>query len=686
MERIRVVCAHDCPDMCSLIAHVEDGRVVRVSGDPEQPFTAGFACGKVNRDADLVHSPERIATPLRRIGAKGEGRFAPIGWDEALDEIVARWRAIIAEDGPLALLGYAYSAHQGQLNRGLVLGLFHALGTSRLIAGTVCDTCCETAWDMTVGPIGGADPESVVHSDLVVAWGADLVATNVHFWAKVEEARRRGVKVVVIDPRKSRTARAADWHLPIRIGTDAALALGIMHILARDGLCDRAYIAEHTIGFERLEREVLPRFPPERVADITGLPAADVEHFAHLYGGAKRSFIRLGEGMTRLARGGEALRAVALLPGVTGAYCRDGGGALLLTAASCELDYNAIRKPSGPAQTRLVNHLRLGDALLNLRDPPLRGLFIAANNPAVTCPDAAKVRQGLLRDDLFTVVHDPFLSVTARYADIVLPAATYLETEDLYRAYGTYYLQYAPRAVAPQGEAWPNLRLAQELARRLGLSDPVFRMSPGELVREMFRGARGRAAELDPNKVRSAGPISLARAGGQQFRTPSGRLEFYSDQLAAQGLAPMPDWRPDPEEERDAAHWPLRLLTAPGYFQSHTAFSGVAYLRRREGIPVCVLHPEEAARRGLRDGDKVRLYNERGAVGLMLRVSDEVLPGVVFVPGQRPDGETVSGTVNMLCSDRYTDLGDGATYQSTFLNVAAWDAAAPVPETRHSRA
>ena len=672
MKSVRVVCAHDCPDMCSLLAEVEDGRVLRVRGDPEQPFTAGFACAKVNRDADLVHSPERIRTPLRRIGMKGEGKFAPIGWDEALDEITGRWRAIIAESGPLALLGYAYSAHQGQMNRGLVLGLFHALGASRLIAGTVCDTCCEEAWNMTVGPVGGADPEAVEESDLIISWGADLAATNVHFWAKVEAAQKRGVTLVVIDPRRGRTALLAAQHLQIRIGTDAALALGVMHILARDGLIDRTFIGAHTTGFDRLEAEVLPRFPPERVAAITGLAVADIKGFAAMYGAAKRSFIRLGEGMTRLARGGEALRAVALLPGLTGAYGRRGGGALLLTAASCELNYNALRKPSGPETTRLVNHLRLGDALLAMTDPPLRALFVAANNPAVTCPDAGKVRRGLLREDLFTVVHDPVLSVTARYADIVLPAATYLESEDLYRAYGTYYLQYAPQAVAPQGEAWSNFRLAQELAKRMGLPDKVFSMAPREVMAGLFHGAKGAAAALDLDEVRAGGPIRLAPQGGQEFRTPSGRLEFYSEQLAAQGLSPMPDWQPDAQEEKDAARWPLRLLTAPGYFQAHTAYASVDFLRRREGPPCAILHPDEARRRGLENGARVRLFNERGTVGLILKISHEVLPGVVLVPGQRPDGETLAGTINILCSDRYTDIGDGATYQSTFLDVAAW--------------
>jgi anaerobic selenocysteine-containing dehydrogenase len=671
VEKVRVVCAHDCPDMCSLLAHVEDGRVIRVEGDPDQPFTAGFACAKVNRDAELVHSPERLATPQRRVGPKGEGRFAPITWDEALDEITARWKSIIAESGPLALLGYAYSAHQGLMNRGLMNGLFHAMGTSRLWAGTVCDSCSEAAWDATVGPIGGADPESVVASDLVVCWGADLVATNVHFWAKVEEVRKRGVQLVVIDPRRTRSAQTADWHIPIRIGTDAALALGVMHILVRDGLCDREYMAHHALGFEQVEREVLPRFTPDHVAAITGVAAADVERLATLYGNARKPFIKLGYGMTRSTFGGQALRTVALLPGVTGAYGRYGGGALLATAASFELNYNAVRKPSGPAATRTVNHLRLGEALLELNDPPIRALLIAANNPAVTCPDTVKTRRGLARDDLFTVVHDPFMSVTARYADIVLPATTYLETEDFFRAYGTYYMQYSPRAVAPQGQAWSNLRLTQALAARMGVSDKVFRMSEPEILRELFREATGRAA-MDPDRLRAAGPVSIGSKNGQEFRTPSGRLEFYSETLAAQGLPPMPDWQPDPAEPQQAPRWPLRLLTAPGYFQSHTAFSGVGFLRQREGAPFCVLHPNDAGARNLRDGERVRLVNDRGAIGLMLHVRDEVQPGVVLVPGQRPDEEAVSGTVNMLCSDAFTDMGEGATYQSTWLDVRAW--------------
>jgi anaerobic selenocysteine-containing dehydrogenase len=663
--------------MCSLIAQVEDGKIVRVKGDPDHPYTAGFACGKVNRDADLVNSPERIATPLRRIGKKGAGRFAPISWDEALDEIAAKWKAIIKESGPLALLGYAYSAHQGLMNRGLVNGLFHALGSSRLQAGTVCDTCCEEAWNVTVGPVGGADPESVVHSDLVISWGADLAATNVHFWALYEEQKKkRGVPLIVIDPRRTRSAKAADLYLPIRIGTDAALALGVMHILVRDKRADRDYIARHTLGFDRVEREILPKFTPARTAEITGLGVADIEKLAAMYGKAKAALIRLGEGMTRLAAGGQALRTVALLPGVSGHYAVKGGGALLLTAASCDLNYNAVRKPSGPATARLVNHLRLGEDLLTLKDPPIRALYVSANNPAVTCPEVHKVRKGLAREDLFTVVHDPFLTDTASYADIVLPAASYLETDDLYRAYGAYWMQWGQQAAKPQGQARSNFDVAQALARRMGLTDRIFTLPPQDAAKELFKGSTGPASKADPAKLFAGEPIHIAHDWqGQPFATPSGKLEFYSEHLAKQGVAPLPDWNEDPIEAADAKKWPLRLLTAPGYFQAHTAFSGVAFLREREGKPFCILHPKDADKRGLKDGANVRLFNERGELGLVLRVSDEVQPGVVLVPGQRPSSETVAGTINMLCSDRYTDMGEGATYQSTYLDVAPWTSA-----------
>jgi anaerobic selenocysteine-containing dehydrogenase len=669
LEEIRVVCAHDCPDCCSLIAHVDEGKGTRVVGDPDHPFTDGFACAKVNRDAELVNSPERLATPLRRTGPKGGRAFEPISWDDALDEITARWTSIIAEHGAEALLGYAYSAHQGMLNRQLTNGLFHALGASRLNAGTVCDSCCSGAWESIVGAAGGTDPETVTDSDLVISWGCDLMAVNVHFWAKLQKLRDSGVKLVVIDPRRSQTAARADWHLPIRIGTDAALAIGIAHILIRDGLVDEDYLAAHALGYDQFAEDIVPRFTPAYVAEVTGLSVDDVERLAAMYGAAKRSFIRLGEGMTRLANGGQALRAVCVLPAMTGAYGRRGGGALLVTPYSMPINLAALSSPNGPSATRVVNHSRLGEALLSFRDPPIQGLFIAANNPAVTCPDVLATRRGLAREDLFTVVHDPFMTMTARYADIVLPASTYLETADVYRSYGAYYMQYAPAAGAPVGEAWSNLRLTRELARRMGLDDPVFGATDRELVATLFEDADETMRHIDPETFMEAGPIKVPQDDAQSFATPSGKLEIYSASLEAAGVSPLPDWRPDAEELADAERWPLRLLTAPSYFTPHTAYEGVEFLRKREGPVRCVVHPEEAARRALGDGDRVLLRNDRATISMLLDVSDEVQPGVVLVPGQRTDVDDVSGSINMLCSDRYTDIGEGATYQSTFLDV-----------------
>jgi anaerobic selenocysteine-containing dehydrogenase len=527
---------------------------------------------------------------------------------------------------------------------------------------------------MTLGPVGCIDPDMIAESELIVVWGCDLKAVNVHLWQKAEKRQRQGVKIIVIDPNRNRTAQSADWHLPIKIGTDAALALGLVHILVRDGKCDEAYLRDKTLGFEKWKTEVIPQFPPERVANVTGLSVEDVEKLAALYGSTKKSFLRIGWGMTRLALGGQAMRAVATLPAVTGAYGERGGGAMSVTAPSMDLNFASVRKPSGPDQARLVNHSLLGEALLTMNNPALKGLFISSNNPAVTCPDSRKVRQGLSREDLFTVVHDPMMTDTARYADIVLPATTYLETSDFFRSYGTYYMQFAPAAVPPQGQAWSNMRLAQELARRMGVEDEVFRLPPEEIFPKFFEGAKGAVARIDPRRLLDHRAVKAApETVGQEFRTASGRLEIYSPELAALGVPPMPIWEPDQQEELDSARWPLRLLTTPGYFQSHTAFSANAFLRKREGEPCCVLHPNDAARRGLANGSKVRLFNDRGEIGLSLRISDEIREGVVLVPGQRPANEAVSGTINALCSDRLTDIGAGASYQSTFLDVAAWE-------------
>jgi anaerobic selenocysteine-containing dehydrogenase len=660
---VRTVCPHDCPDQCSMLVTVEDDRVLKVQGDPDHPFTRGFLCGKVQHYEERVHSPERLTTPLRRVGPKGSGEYAAIPWGEALDEIVSRWRDTIAAHGSEALLGYAYSGHMGLVNRNVVRALFHALGASRLLIGTVCDSACSAGWEYAVGDTPGTDPETVVDSDLVLCWSANLATTNVHMLPFVDDARARGARLIVIDPYRTRTARVADWHLAPRVGTDTALALGLMHVIVRDGLHDAEYVAERTAGFAQLRDEVLPSYPPDRVAGITGLAAADVERLAHAYGRARAPFLRLGMGMSRHAGGGMAIRTVACLPALVGAWRKPGGGCLMDTAAAWRFDYDAVRRPDLLARsTRVVNHSQLGRALVELEDPPIKALFVAANNPAVTCPDQARVVQGLGREDLFTVVHDPFMTDTARFADIVLPATTALETEDFYRSYGTYYVQHGPKLIGEVGQARSNLWLVNELARRFGLDDPVFRRTPGEHFDAMVAGGRGAVRELSAGRLVGAGPVRIAAEPGGP-----GLTHFFSRQMTEEGLPGLPEWRPEAPREG----FPLRLLTAPGHFQHHTAFDGVARLRQREGEPHCLLNPEDAAARGIADGDAVVLHNERGRVGLRARVTTDTQPGVVVTPTQRNRARyLLGGPLNVLTSDELSDIGAGATYQSTWIDAS----------------
>lgn len=650
---VRTVCPHDCPDQCSMLAHVDGGRLVRVEGDPDHLFTRGFLCAKVNLYPQRVHSPERLLYPLRRTGPKGKGRFERICWDEALDAIAAKWRAV----EPDAILGYAYSGTMGIVNKNLPQALFAALGARPVAVGTVCDTASEAGWSYAVGECPGPDPESVSQSDLIIAWGANLVTTNVHMIPFVDDACARGARLIVIDPYATRTARRADWHIPIRIGTDAALALGIMHVLERDGLVDEDSVRTEATGWERMRAEVLPQYSPDTVAGITGMEAAEIERLAHLYGKAKAPFIRLGLGMSRNSHGGMAVRTVALLPAVVGAWAKPGGGALTATGGAFRLDISAVRRPDLRRNPREVNHALLGRELV---DPTLRALFVMANNPAVTCPEQDKVMEGLRREDLFTVVHDLQLTDTARYADIVLPACTALEDEDLYRSYGHRYFQFGPKVLDPLGESRPNRWVVSELARRMGLDDPVFSRGMAEHVQALLAPL----PEFQAEQVMAGGPFKVEVESGVPH------THFFSQVMAEAGLPPLPEWKPDPVEAEEGARYPLRLLTAPGHYQSHSAFAGVAALQRSEGEPHCLLHPIDAEARGIGHGDPVELYNDRGSLGLLAHVTERAQQGVVVVEGQRGhDRYAGGGSINVLTSGRLTDMGGGATYQSTWLEI-----------------
>jgi anaerobic selenocysteine-containing dehydrogenase len=654
-QPVRTVCPHDCPDMCSMLAHVEDGRLVRVQGDPDHAFTGGFLCAKVNRYPERVYSPDRVLYPMRRTGPKGEGRFERISWAEALTAIAERWRAV----GPDAILGYAYSGTMGLINRLLPTALFNALGTRKVALGTVCDSASGEALAYTIGDVPGTDPESVVDSDLVIAWGANIITTNVHMYPFIEQARARGAQFIVIDPYRNRTAERADWHIPIKIGTDAALALGIMHILVRDGLTDEAYLREHTVGFDQLKATTLPQYTPEAVAEITGLPAADVERLASLYGRARAPFIRLGLGMSRHTHGGMGVRAVACLPAVVGAWGKRGGGCLSETSAAFALDLAAVKRPDLHTRpgVRTVNHSLLGQ---ELQDPSLKAFFVMANNPASSCPDQTAVVAGLAREDLFTVVHELHMSDTARYADILLPACTPVEAEDLYRSYGHLYFQFGPQVVAPLGESRPNRWVVAELARRMGITDPLFERSTEEHVTAM----------LAPMPERTAAEVM----GGGPFRVPGHTgpvpTQFYSQAMVDAGLPGLPEWQPDPVAASEGAAFSLRLLTAPGYYQHHSHFAGVGFLQQREGAPTCLLHPQDAGARDIADGDPVELFNDRGFVGLYAKVTEAVQPGVAVVEGYRERSRYLSGgPVNVLTSGRLSDMGGGATYQSTWVEA-----------------
>ena len=520
----------------------------------------------------------------------------------------------------------------------------------------------------------GTDPERVQDSDFIISWGANLDSTNVHLIPFIDMARDRGAKLVVIDVWRTRTARRADWFIPIRVGTDTALALGMAHVLQREGLIDRHYIERLVLGYERWAREVLPRYTPEAVEAITGVPASTVESLAIAYGQARAPFIRLGQGLSRHLGGGTAVRAIASLPGLTGAWQQAGGGALLATAGAYNFNVNAVRRADlQPGECRTLNMVRFGRALVEWQDPPLYALCIQSNNPAATCPEQTLVRRGLAREDLFTVVHDTFLTDTARYADLVLPASTSFESEDIYRGYGTYYVQYGAQVLPAQGEAWSNQRLIAELAQRLGLQDPVFQRTPQQHIAALLDVEEGPLAGLSLQQILDGKPHRLkVPASGhtfdQRFPTPSGKLQIACPELAARGLPDVPDYRPDPAEA--TAAYPLRLVTAPGHHLHHSSFIGVASLCRSEGGPWVHVHPHEAQARSIAPGQAVELFNDAGFVGLYAHVTTDVPLGIVVVEGQRPQAHYLSGgPLDRLCSDRYSDLGEGATYQSTWLDV-----------------
>ena len=676
---LRTTCALDCPDTCGLRVTVEDGRVTRIAGDPDHPFTRGFICHKVANYHRRLYSPLRIPFPMRRVGKKGEGKFSRITWDEALDEIAARFKKIVKTYGAEAILPCSYGGSLGIVHRNAGHRFFYRLGASRLLR-TICDPAAMAGWAMTLGKNTSTDLTEAEHSDFIVIWGMNVAATSVHFVPIVKAARKRGARVVQIDPYRNRTSHLADEQVMPRPGTDGALALGLMRILIRNGLVDEDFVSEFTLGYGALRERVLSDYPLERVSRIAGVSEEQITRLAQALGRARAPFLRVGFALTRHENGGMAIRAIACLPALVGAFRKPGGGAHHESGPCFEFNYPRVTgeeefKPT----TREINMVKLGEALLEERNPPVKALYVYNCNPAAMLPDQGRVHEGLRREDLFTVVHEQVHTDTVDYADIVLPAPTFLEYLDLYKSYGHHYLQIGKPVVEALGEAKPNLEVFCLLARRMGFTEACFDDSEYDVMRQALDSPSRFLAGMDLEKLKSgeAERLRLADHGlapDMKFSTPSGKVEFYSPSAADLGVDPLPGYVPcteSPENLELHAKFPLQLIAPPSVHFLNTTFGAVEEQRRRIGKPTVKIHPADARARNIAAGDLVRVFNGRGECRLYAEVTDDARHGVVVVesvwwPKHMPGGRGI----NTLLSSHLTDLGGGSTIHCNLVEVA----------------
>ncbi|MQA83587.1 MAG: molybdopterin-dependent oxidoreductase [Streptosporangiales bacterium] len=681
---VRGACPHDCPDTCAWTVRVADGRATELAGEADHPFTRGGLCAKVNHYLERVYSPERVLHPMRRAGPTGSGAFEQVSWEEALDDVASRLRDIISEYGTEAVLPYSYAGTQGLIqSSSLDRRFFARLGATRLVRN-ICGSAGASGVAATLGTPVGMLPEDVAHSRFIILWGTNTVVTNLHLWPFVRQARDSGATVVVVDPVRTRTATQADWHVQPRPGTDAALALGMMQVIVAERLHDADYVARHTVGFDEL-RERLDDYPPERAAELCGVPADEIVRLARAYATARPTAIRTLIGMEHHANGAMALRTIACLPALVGAWRHLGGGLLHLTAQlfNSALDRSAVEMPElQDSSARKINMVQLGRALTDpALSPPIRALIVYNSNPATIAPNQNLVLAGLRREDLLTVVLEQFLTDTARHADYVFPATTQLEHLDLHWSWGHTYLTLNRPAIAPVGEAVPNTEFFRRLAPRLGLDEPYLRASDEELVRAALDSDHPYLRDASYERLHEEGwaPLNLPRPwlpfadGG--FPTPSGKCEFVSGRMRAAGLDPLPAHVPvresraaDPER---AARYPLSLISAKSALHFlNSSYANMPRHLRAEREPILLLHPDDAAGRGVATGDTVRVYNDRGAVTLPARVEDGVRPGVVAMPfgwwsSLTPDGSSA----NALTSDGLSDLGGGGDWHDTLVEV-----------------
>lgn len=689
IEIVRATCPHDCPDTCAMLVTVKDGVATEVRGDPDHPNTAGALCTKVSRYVERTYHPDRLLHPQKRIGKKGEGKFVRISWDEALNTIAEKLKQIAAKD-PRAVLPYSYAGTMGFVQgESIAMRFFNKLGASQL-ERTICASAGSVGYKYTIGAKIGTDTEQFEHAKLILIWGGNPIASNLHFWMKVQEAKRRGAIIVAIDPYRSLTAQKCHQHIALLPGTDAALALGMMHVLVRDDLLDHAYINDHTIGFTDLAERVAT-WTPEYTAKICGINANQVEDLARLYGQtAQRKepvAIRVNYGLQRVRGGGMAVRNVACLPALVGAWRHPAGGVLLSSGDSFPKNTHKLERPDlAPVNPdrppRIINMSTIGDDLLRPASaefgPAVEAVVVYNSNPVAVAPESAKVQKGFAREDLFTVVLEHFQTDTADYADILLPATTQLEHTDIHATYGHLYMMANNPAIAPLGESKPNTEIFRLLALRMGFEDPCFSESDDDIAAQAFNAGDVRAMHFDWSSLKKTGwqklnmPAAPFAHGG--FATPSGKCEFYSERMKTDGLDPLPGYTPPYESVQStpelAKKYPLAMISPPARNFLNSSFVNVQSLRDVEGEPHLDIHPDDASARGIVHGNMVRVFNDRGSLLAKARVTDNARIGLVvglsiWWKKFSADGKNA----NELTSQRLTDMGRAATFYDVLVQV-----------------
>jgi anaerobic selenocysteine-containing dehydrogenase len=683
--QVRATCPLDCPDTCALLVTVEDGVATAVKGDPDHPTTAGVLCTKVSRYTERTYHADRLLHPLRRVGKKGEGKFERISWEEALATVAARLKPI-AERAPEAILPYSYCGTMGLVQgESMSSRFFNKIGAS-LLDRTICATAGFTGYKYTIGGSVGTDMEQFQNARLILIWGGNPIASNLHFWTRAQEAKRNGARLIAIDPYRSLTAEKCHQHIALLPGTDAALALGMMHVLIAEDLLDHDYIAGYTLGFEELKQRAA-EWTPERAADTCGITVAEVVDLARLYGGMAKAgepvAIRTNYGVQRVRGGGMSVRNIACLPALVGAWRHAAGGIQLSSSGSFPTQKAALQRPDLLKKLpRTINMTTIGDDLLRASSPEfgpeVEAVIVYNANPVAIAPDSSKVMAGFAREDLFTVVLEQFQTDTADYADIVLPATTQLEHVDAHTSYGHLYMMANNAAIAPMGEAKANTEIFRLLAAAMGFDDPCFKDSDDQLAAIAFNKQDARAIHFDWESLKLRGWQKLAMPdapfaqGG--FPTPSGKCEFYSAQMQADGLDPLPTYLPPYESVASnpelASRYPLAMISPPARNFLNSTFVNVKSLRSAEGEPHLDIHPDDATARAIADGDMVRIFNDRGTFIAKARVTDKARAGLVvglsvWWKKLGRDGKNA----NEVTSQQLTDMGRAPTFYDTLVQV-----------------